>query len=189
MNKIKLISGSIAIIVSLASYAQVPEKFISSKSHIKFYSTTPVEDIEANNYASISTLIPESGKVVFSVPMQSFEFEKALMQQHFNNEHFLETNVYPKSKLTGRILNLENIDFTKKGEYDAEIEGELTIKGITKPLKEKGTISIEDNRVKVYSKFNLTLANYGITFDATELVSTKIAKEVEVTVNAEYYPE
>ena len=111
------------------------------------------------------------------------------MQQHFNNEHFLETNVYPKSKLTGRILNLENIDFTKNGEYDAEIEGELTIKGITKPLKEKGTISIEDNRVKVYSKFNLTLANYGITFDATELVSTKIAKEVEVTVNAEYYPE
>lgn len=189
MKKAKLIISSIAILITLVTYGHTPAKYISSKSHIMFYSSTPVEDIEANNYAAVSTLVTETGKVVFSVPMQSFEFAKSMMQQHFNNEHFLETNVYPKSKLTGRITNLNVIDFTKNGEYSAEIEGELTIKGITKPLKETGTISIKDDVVHVFSKFNITLADYGITFNEKEMVSKKIAKEIEVTVNAEYSSE
>ncbi len=189
MIKVKLVISSIAILVSLITYGHTPAKYISAKSHIKFFSTTPVEDIEANNYASVSTISPENGKVVFSVPMQSFEFEKAMMQQHFNNEHFLETNVYPKAKLTGRISNLEEIDFMKEGEYKAEIEGELTIKGISNPLKEKGTITVTQDAVSVYSTFIVTLADFGITFDEKEMVSTKIAKEVEVTINAEYAPE
>lgn len=186
MKKVKLILSGLAVLISLGVYGQSQAKYISSKSHIKFFSTTPVEDIEANNYASVSTIKPTSGEVVFSVPMQSFEFEKALMQQHFNNEHFLETNVYPKSKLTGRIINLKDVNFAQNGKYSAEIEGELTIKGITKPVKETGTIVVENDVVKVSSQFNVILADFGITFDEKDLVSTKIAKEVEVTVNAEY---
>ena len=189
MNKVKLVLSSMVILASLVTYAHTPAKYISAKSHIKFFSTTPVEDIEANNYASVSTLSTETGKVVFSVPMQSFEFEKAMMQQHFNNEHFLETNVYPKAKLIGSITNLEEIDFTKEGEYKAVIDGQLTIKGITKPVNEVGTLIIKQDEIAISSKFFITLADYGITFDEKEMVSTKIAKAVEVTVKAEYNPE
>src|SRR5690554_3884714 len=71
-------------VVSLLAFHPVEEKLKSSKSHIKFFSTTPAEDIEAHNYKAISTINLQNGKVVFSVPMQSFEFEKSLMQKHFN---------------------------------------------------------------------------------------------------------
>ena len=139
------ITTGLLLAVALLTFsleAQAQDRYVSSKTHIKFFSTTSVEDIEANNYASVSTIDRSSGEVVFSVPIQSFEFEKAMMQQHFNNEHFLESNVYPKSKFKATILNLDEIDFTKNGEYQAEIEGEMTIKDLTNSLKEAGTIVV-----------------------------------------------
>ena len=174
------------VLVTLSMMAQAQDRYVSSNTHIKFYSTTPVEDIEANNYASVSTINHRTGEVVFSVPIQSFEFEKAMMQEHFNNEHFLESNVYPKAKFKATIINLDQVDFAKNGEYQVEIEGEMTIKDLTNPLKESGTITVRDQSLMVNAEFDLVLADYGITFNESDMVSKKIAKSVEVTVAAEY---
>jgi len=185
----KKLSSSLFIAVALITFsftAQAQDRYVSSKTHIKFFSTTPVEDIEANNYASVSTIDPSTGVVVFSVPIQSFEFEKAMMQEHFNNEHFMESSVYPKSKFKATIQNLNEIDFTKNGEYQAEIEGEMTIKDSTKSLKESGTITVKDQILTVNAVFDLVLADYGITFNDSEMVSKKIAKSVEIEVTAVY---
>ncbi len=185
----KEIISSLVLAVALLTFsfvAQAQDRYVSSKTHIKFFSTTPVEDIEAHNYASVSTIKPGSGEVVFSIPIQSFEFEKAMMQQHFNNEHFLESNVYPKSKFKAAITNLDEIDFSKNGKYQAEIEGEMTIKDKTNPLKESGTITVNDQTLTVNAVFDLVLADYGITFNESEMVSTKISKTIEITVVAEY---
>jgi polyisoprenoid-binding protein YceI len=185
----KKFSSSLFLAVALLTFsfgAQAQDRYMSSKTHIKFFSTTPVEDIVANNYASVTTIDPSTGEVVFSVPIQSFEFEKAMMQQHFNNEHFLESNVYPKSKFKATILNLDAVDFTKDGTYQAEIEGEMTIKDKTNAVKELGTVVVKDQAVTVNAVFDLVLADYGITFNESEMVSTKIGKSVEITVIAEY---
>jgi len=61
---------------------QSTDKLVSQKTHFKFFSHTVAEDIEAHNYKAVGTLLPDTGDIVFSVPMQSFEFEKAKMQQH-----------------------------------------------------------------------------------------------------------
>ncbi len=186
MKKLTVLLSAAALLFSMAAFSQPADKYISPKSHIKFFSTTPVEDIEANNYASVSTINPKTGDVVFSVPMQSFEFEKAMMQKHFNNEHFLETNIYPKSKLKGKITNLDKIDFSKDGKYPADFEGEITIKDKTSVIKETGTITVRSGVINLDATFNLTLADFGISFDEGEMVSKKIAKEVEVSVTSEY---
>lgn len=185
----KKILSSLFLAVALLTFSeavQAQDRYVSSKTHIKFFSTTPVEDIEANNYASVSTIVPSTGDVVFSVPIQSFEFEKAMMQQHFNNEHFLESNVYPKAKFKATITNLKEIDFTKDGEYQAEIEGEMTIKDKTNPVKESGTITVQGQALIINAVFDLILADYGITFDESDMVSSKISKSIEITVAAEY---
>ncbi len=183
-KKIALILLAALVVTALSG--QAPGKYVSTKTHIKFFSTTPVEDIEAHNYASIGTIEPSTGEVIFSVPMQSFEFEKAMMQQHFNNEHFLVTNVYPKSKFKGTITNLDEIDFSKNGEYEAKIKGEMTIKDKTNPINESGTIVVKNDLLAVNSTFHITLADYGITFNESEMVSTKIGKNIEITFAGEY---
>ncbi|MEX2370137.1 MAG: YceI family protein [Bacteroidales bacterium] len=185
MKKSILLSIAAAFFISTAGFGQSSNKLVSTKSHIKFFSSTPAEDIEANNTASVSTIDKSSGDVVFSVPMQGFEFEKALMQKHFNSKKFLDTKSFPDGKLKGKITNIENVDFSKDGTYAATVKGELTIKGVTNKVSESGTITVKGNVVKVGSKFNVTLADYDITFLKGK-PSTNIAKTVEVTVQAEY---
>jgi polyisoprenoid-binding protein YceI len=188
MKKVSLLLSISAIVFSLFAFTPPLGKLVSTKVHIKFFSSTPAEDIQANNYTSVSTLNSETGEVVFSVPMQGFEFEKALMQKHFNGSDFLDTKQFPKAKLKGKISNLSAINFSRDGSYAANVEGELTIKGVTKPIKEKGTISVKGNKIELQSKFNLTLADYGITFVSGK-PSSNIAKTVEITVHSEFQPE
>ena len=183
MKKLVLLTLAVALFATISATGQ--SKLVSSKSHIKFFSTTPAEDIEANNTTSVSTINPETGEIVFSVPMQGFEFEKALMQKHFNGKDFLNTKDFPKAKLTGKIINLDKVNFAADGTYDAHVEGELTIKGVSKPVHEMGKITVKGGKVDANSKFNITLADYGVTFVKGKPASN-IAKTVEVTLQAEY---
>ena len=188
MKKLSFLTAIILAVAAITVNAQTSGKLVSSKTQIKFFSSTPAEDIQATNTASVSTINKETGEVVFSVPMQGFEFEKALMQKHFNGEDFLNTQTFPKAKLKGKITNLDKIDFSKDGTYNATFEGELTIKELTKPVKENGTVEVKGSVVEVQSKFNVALADYGITFVKGK-PSTNIAKTVEITMIAEYKPE
>jgi polyisoprenoid-binding protein YceI len=173
---------------ALVAFKPVAGKLITKAAHINFFSHTAVEDITANNYKVVSTLETTTGDVVFSVPMQSFEFEKALMQEHFNGKDFLNTKDFPKAKFDGKITDVNTVDFAKDGTYEVTVSGNLTIKDITKPITEKGTITIAGGKVNAKTKFKLVLADYGITFKKGK-PSTNVAKEIEVTLNADYQAE
>lgn len=183
MNKLIFLTITIALLASISATGQA--KLVSSKSHIKFFSTTPAENTQANNTTAVSTINRTTDEIVFSVPMQGFEFEKVLMQKHFNSKNFLNTKEFPKAKLKGKITNLDKVNFAANGTYEAYVEGELTIKGVTKPVKEKGSFTVKGGKVDVNSKFNIALADYGITFVKGKPASN-IAKTVEVTIQAEY---
>lgn len=178
---------SIFTIVALIAmtFATFAQKQVSQKTHIKFFSTTPIEDIEANNYASTGVVNTETGDVVFSVPMQSFEFEKSLMQKHFNSKKFLHTKANPKAKLVGKITNLDAVNFSKDGDYTVDVKGDLTINGVTNPINEKVSFEITKGKMSLKSTFNVTLADYDIVFKRGK-PSKNIAKTVEVSVVAEY---
>lgn len=185
MKKVSILLGSLLMLLTISAYGLTEGKLVSSKTHIKFYSHTSVEDIAANNYTSVSTLNPETGDVVYSVPMQGFEFEKSLMQKHFNSDKFLDTKKFPKAKLKGKVTDISSVDFSKDGSYPVTVEGELTIKGVTKNLTEKGTIEVKGKSVTAKTKFNISLADFGITFSKGK-PSTNIAKVVEVSAQSEY---
>ncbi len=185
MKPVNFFLGLAVMFVSLQVTAQDSGRLVSENIHIKFFSTTPAEDIEANNYSSTSTFNTSNGSVAFSVPMQGFEFDKRLMQRHFNQRRFLDTREYPTARLVGRINNLDEVDFSKNGRYDAIIEGELTIKGVTNKIRETGTITVNGAQVTAESMFNVTLADYGIEFSGGRPASN-IAETIEVTVVSDY---
>jgi polyisoprenoid-binding protein YceI len=171
------------IFSGISLFAQ--ERLVASDTHIRFFSTTPAEDIESNNFASTGTLNPETGEFAFSVPMQSFEFEKSLMQKHFNQKRFLHTSEYPISNLTAVVKNFDRVDLSQNGDYEVEVAGEMTIRGETNPFSESGTLTVKDGLIVANSIFFITLADYGITFSRGK-PSSNIANKVEVTVIAEF---
>ncbi|MBS3913537.1 MAG: YceI family protein [Bacteroidetes bacterium] len=170
---------------AIFSFTTFQEKRTSTKNHIYFFSHTDLEDIQANNYKAISTLDTKTGEIVYSIPMQSFEFKKALMQKHFNSKDFLNTKTYPKAKFVGGITSPENIHFSKNGIYQVSVTGTMTIKGISKSITETGSIEVKGNSILVTSKFKLVLADYGITFSKGK-PSTNVAKTVDVSITSEY---
>jgi polyisoprenoid-binding protein YceI len=173
-----------ALPIALA-FTTLTGKYVSRAVHTEFFSSTPAEDIRANNYAGTGTIDPATGSVAFSIPMQSFEFEKALMQKHFNSADFLDTQAFPKAKFKGTISNIKTMDLNTNGSYPAQVEGEMTIKDKTNPVSAKGTITVKDGELSIESKFPITLAEYGVAFQKGK-PSTNVAKTVEVTVNGDF---
>lgn len=168
------------LLMNTGLYAQ---KLISKNGHIWFYSHTAVEDIEAHNHQSVSILNTETGDLQFSLLVKSFEFEKKLMQEHFN-ENYMESDEFPKASFKGKIVNLNNVDFEKDGTYKANVTGDLTIHGVTKNVSAEATITVKDKKVSAQSKFVVTPKDYSI--EIPSVVEEKIAKEIEVTVEVDY---
>ncbi len=183
-TKFKIVLSLIAM-AGLFSFTIVEDKLISKKTQADIFSHTDAEDIKAVNYASTSTLNEVTGDIIVSVPMQSFEFEKALMQKHFNSDKFLDTKVFPKAKFKGKITNLKDVNFAKDGVYNATVTGEMTIKEITNPVNEKGTVTVKNGTVTVDTKLVIVLSDYKIAFEKGK-PSTNVAKSIDVTFKIEY---
>jgi len=171
---------AITALVGLFSFKQGDEKLVSTKSQVDIFSHTDAEDISANNFASTATLSKETGDVIVLVPMQSFEFKKALMQKHFNSEKFLDTKAFPKAKFKGKITNLKDIYFSKDGVYSANVTGEMTIMATTNTVHEKGTVTVKGGVVTVDTKLKIVLADYKIAFEKGK-PSKNISKTIDVT--------
>lgn len=102
------------------------------------------------------------------------------MQEHFN-ENYVESDKYPNATFKGMVSNLSEIDFSISGEYEAIIEGELTMHGVTKKVSEKGTFTVQDAQIDGASTFIVKPEDYRIKIPKT--VMNNIAEEIEVTVD------
>ncbi len=168
------------LLISLTITGVSAQKYITKTGHILFFSSTPMEDIEAHNRQVNAALDAETGELVFRVLMKSFQFEKALMQEHFN-ENFVESNKFPNSSFKGKITNIKDVDFTKNGTYEVNIEGDLTIKDATKRINEKGTLEVNGDKVRGLSTFSVLVSDYNIKVPNT--VANNIAKSIRVDVD------
>jgi polyisoprenoid-binding protein YceI len=123
--------------------------------------------------------------MVFQVLIKSFHFERALMEEHFN-ENFIESDKFPKSIFKGKITNLSAVNFSKNGTYEVTVEGDLTIHGVTNKISTGGTIEVVTGGINASSKFKLVPEDYKITIPG--VVRDKINKDFDVTVTIKYSP-
>ena len=171
------------IIVNVTGMAQ--DRLVSRNAGISFYSKTAIEDIEAHTQTAVSVLDKRTGQLEFNVLIKSFVFQKALMQEHFN-ENYMESDRFPKSSFKGRIDDLAKIDFTKDGSYSVSINGQLTIHGQTKPVNAPASFTIMNGSALAQAEFNITLSDYNISIPT--LVKDKISGTVKIALKAQYAP-
>lgn len=173
----------ILFVMMFASFSMQAQKYFTKNGHISFFSKTSMENIKAVNDQVMNVLNIQSGEMQFSVLIKSFHFDKALMEEHFN-ENYLESEKYPKSIFKGNISNLTEVNFTKDGQYPVSVTGSLTLHGVTKQVTASGKIVITAGKISASSVFNIRLADYNISIP--KLVKDNIAETVEVTVLSDY---
>ena len=177
-NQIKtILLSTLTLLLSVSLNAQ--EKLITKTAQIKFYSEKG--GIGASNFAVVSKIDLTTGEMVFSAPIQSFEFKNATMQKHFNQEDLMDSKSHPKAKFVGAIKNISDVDFTKDGVYKVEVEGKLTIKGNTKEIVTSGTITVKDGKIIANSTFSIDRFEYGITGK-----SKAVSQTIELTIISTY---
>jgi hypothetical protein len=166
-------------------FASNAQKFMTKNGYLSFFSHTPLEDIKGENNQAAGVLDISSGEMVFQALIKSFHFDKALMEEHFN-ENYMESDKFPKASFKGKITNLPDVNFSKKGTYDVTVEGDLTIHDVTNKVNVKGTILIDDTGIKANSKFNIVPEDFKIIIPG--VVRDKINKDLEIAVNMKYEP-
>jgi hypothetical protein len=171
-----------ATILFAATTVHAQKIFSTNTAQLSFYSKAPLEEIKAINNEGESKMLQSNGQLIFAVLIKGFVFKNELMQEHFN-ENYLESTKFPKAVFKGYVTNIASIDFTKDGSYNATIAGDLTIHGITQKIQSAATINIQNSKVLLSGKFNINLKDYNIT---GLYIGTKIAPQVEITVNCKY---
>lgn len=170
-----------AVLLSVMVVSAQNNTFFTRTGHISFFSKMPMENIEAHNRQVSCMLDISTGDVAYKVLIKSFEFEKALMQEHFN-ENYMHSEKYPKASFDGKISNLKSINFAKDGVYETEVEGTLEIHGVKKTIKEKGKIEVKAGKISTKSVFNIALKDYNIKNDKLENINENIQITVDVTM-------
>lgn len=168
---------------AITTYAQ--GKYFTRTGKIHFFSETPVENIEAINNQTSSIFDTDNGDLVLSVQMIGFEFEKALMQEHFN-ENYVESEKFPKSTFKGKMINFESTQLSSDSEITVTVEGELTIHGVTKTVQTEGTLQKLENNIKAHAEFQVKVKDYDIKIP--NAVAENIAEFVLVTVDLNLEP-
>jgi len=173
MKKIAL-TLTMAGICGLAS----AQKYMTRSGKISFFSSTSIENIEAFNNEAAAAMDFKTGDVVFQVPVKSFKFEKALMQEHFN-EDYMESDKFPKATFKGKINPADVAE--KDGVYKTTVTGDLTIHGVTNPVSVPGTVTVKGGELVADAKFKVKPADYKIKIPS--MAASKIAQSIEITVN------
>jgi polyisoprenoid-binding protein YceI len=175
----------VLVLVGAMTLQLSAQKYFTRDGKISFSSAAPLENIEAVNNKVSSILNVETGEMEFAVLIKSFHFEKALMEEHFN-ENYMESTKYPKAIFKGKISNLSDVNFTANGSCRVSISGDMTIHGVTKPLETSGMINVSNGDIHATSDFDITVADYNI--EIPKVVRDNIAKIVQVHVEIQYKP-
>ena len=174
----------VAIILTSASFGQ---KYFTKNGKISFDATSPnsPEKVEAINRTVTCVVDTKTGNIQFAALMKGFEFEKALMQEHFN-ENYVESDKFPKAEFKGQITNNATINYNGGGSYEVNVKGKLSIHGQTKHIEVTGTLIAKGGIVTLHSSFDILLADFKVSIP--RLYTDNISKTIKITVDAVLNP-
>ncbi|HEX8314539.1 MAG TPA: YceI family protein [Flavisolibacter sp.] len=183
MFKQSLVTLAALLLFTTAINAQ--GRYFTKTGKIDFFSKAPMEDIEAKNKTVTAVLDTKTGALQFEVQMKGFEFEKKLMQEHFN-ENYVESGKFPKATFKGSVANNSTVNYAKDGTYKVNVKGKMTIHGVTKEVEAPGTVKVNAGKIDATSTFNIQLSDYNISIPS--VVKEKVSNTIRVTVDTKLEP-
>jgi hypothetical protein len=155
------------------------QKMMTRTGEIKFEASMPAFEEIAGTNSTVSCILDEStGDFVALALVKAFKFKAPLMEEHFN-ENYMESSKFPKATFKGKILNFDAKKLSAaKSTYD--LEGDLTIHGVTKKIKTKLNLVLNGAKITATSSILVKPQDYNI--EIPSLVKGKIAENAKVSI-------
>jgi hypothetical protein len=170
----------IVLVVFFLANVTFAQRILTRSGEIKFDASMPnfVEIVGKSNTVS-AILDVATGNFASSAIIKSFRFKSPLMEEHFN-ENYLESYKFPNSTFKGKIPGFDAKKLSAaKTVYD--IEGELTLHGVTKKIKTKIYMSLDGSRVVIKGNFSVHAQDYNI--EIPNLVKENFADQIKVVLD------
>jgi hypothetical protein len=168
----------IVLIVLFLANVTFAQRVLTRSGMLKFDASMPnlVEIIGKSN--TVSAILDEAtGNFATSAIIKSFRFKSPLMEEHFN-ENYLESSKFPNSTFKGKIAGFDAKKVSAaKTAYD--VEGDLTLHGVTKKIKTKIYLSLDGGKVTASGNFSVHAQDYNI--EIPSLVKEKFAEQIKVS--------
>ena len=174
----------ISVLLFFVSTACCAQQFMTRDGHVHFFSSTPIEDIEADNHQMSGLLEESTGEFAFQVQMRGFHFEKALMEEHFN-ENYVESESHPSATFQGTIEPWRP-DLKDGKPHDVVAKGTFECHGIAQDQEIRGKITWTEDAWRIEAEFEVALADHGI--DVPAVVRDNIAERIAADVHATLLP-
>lgn len=176
---------SLFLALALSTGALFAQKKTTTSAVIGFDATTSLDALpKAENKTSVAALDTRTGSVAFETVIKNFSFSNPRIQEHFNSAGWMDSDQFPVANFKGKISNLSAVNFGKNGTYTADVEGDLTIHGITQPIKTKATFVVEGSKISSKSEFKIKLEDFKVNGGA--IAAGKVSKEPVISVSADF---
>ncbi len=175
----KVIITFICLIFSIVLFSQ---KVITRSGEIKFEASMPAfEEVAARNNTVSCIFDTSTGEIAVLALVKAFRFKVPLMEEHFN-ENYIESDQFPKSTFKGKVANFDASKITS-GKATFDVEGDLTLHGVTKKVKTKITFVQSGEKLISTCAFKVKPIDYNIKIPS--VVKSKIAETVEINLKFE----
>jgi polyisoprenoid-binding protein YceI len=171
--------------LTISTASLFAQKKTTTSATIAFDATTAIDALpKAENKTAIAAIDTKSGSVAFEATVKNFAFSNPKIQEHFNGENWLNSDVHPTFTFKGNIVDPASVNFAKDGSYKTNVEGTLTVKGKEQKVKVPATIEVKGAALSASANFSIVLADYGIT--GAPIDGGKVSKEPKITVSADF---
>ena len=172
--------GIIVAICFLVGNMVFSQKMMTRAGEVRFEASMPAFEEIAGTNNTVSCILDETtGDFVALVLVKGFKFKSPLMEEHFN-ENYMESSKFPKATFKGKIANFDAKKLTTKSS-EFELEGDLTIHGVTKKIKTKIALALNAGKISAKSLILVKPQDYNI--EIPNLVKGKIAENAKVIIN------
>jgi polyisoprenoid-binding protein YceI len=167
--------------------------FEDKRNQVKFFSTTPLEDITGISNAvkgkvtlNVSDIKNMKGSI--SIPVSSIKTAIDLRDEHLRSENWLDADNYPE--ITFTIKKVGDVKVAADNKLEAKVTGDFTAHGVTKEVVADVSLTYLDaseqtkqyapgDLLGVQAKFNITLSDFEVE---NMVVGQKVSESIEITV-------
>ncbi len=132
------------------------------------------KDYAADSKEATAVLKVETSEVALLVPMKTFHFNNALLEEHFN-ENYLESNKFPNATYKGKLIGFTKDMLAKDGVYNISSEGQVSLHGVTKNFSAPVKLEVKGKTATFYCVFRIKAEDYNINIPG--LVKPKLSDE------------
>ena len=161
-------------------FSSAQDKYLTKTGVINFEASVPsFEEVKATSSSVTAILNTANGEFACLALLKSFRFKIALMEEHFN-ENYVESDLYPKAILKGKIKGF-NFDSITSEKTTLKLNGSLTLHGITKPISSSVVLRNVEGILMMTSNFQLKPEDFNIKIP--KIVRNKVSDSVSVSVS------